>query len=62
MATDWQDYAQHMMKTLETNKNFKNTQKVYTYTPRPECRPLSKFEKRGNRLGHVIWDLIFINR
>lgn len=60
MATDWQHYAQHMMEALETNKNFKNTQSVHTYTPRPEFRPLSKFEKRGNRLGHGVWDLIFI--
>lgn len=59
MATDWQDYAQHMMEMLEMNKNFKNTQKVHTYTPRPKFRPLSKFEKRGQRLGHGVWDLIF---
>jgi tRNA (guanine-N7-)-methyltransferase len=62
MATDWQDYAQQMMEMLETNKNFKNTQSAHTYTPRPEFRPLSKFEKRGNRLGHGIWDLIFTHR
>jgi hypothetical protein len=45
------------MEMLETNKNFKNTQSAHIYTPRPEFRPLSKFEKRGNRLGHGIWDL-----
>ena len=61
MATDWQHYAQHMMEALEANKNFKNTQSAHTYTPRPEFRPLSKFEKRGNRLGHGVWDLIFTN-
>jgi tRNA G46 methylase TrmB len=49
MATDWQDYAQQMMEMLETNKNFKNTQSAHIYTPRPEFRPLSKFEKRGNK-------------
>ncbi len=61
MATDWQHYARHMMQALETNKNFKNTQNTHTYIPRPEFRPLSKFEKRGNQLGHEIWDLMFIN-
>lgn len=58
-ATDWQNYAMHMMATLEDNKNFKNTQPAYKYTQRPDFRPLSKFEKRGQRLGHGVWDLIF---
>jgi tRNA (guanine-N7-)-methyltransferase len=62
MATDWQHYAEHMMEALEANKNFKNTQRAHSYTPRPEFRPLSKFEKRGNRLGHGVWDLIFTHR
>ncbi|MBA5249674.1 MAG: tRNA (guanosine(46)-N7)-methyltransferase TrmB [Gammaproteobacteria bacterium] len=61
LATDWQNYAEQMMETLEKNKNFKNTQPVHIYTPRPDFRPLSKFEKRGHRLGHGVWDLIFIN-
>lgn len=61
LATDWQNYAEHMMETLEGNKNFKNTQPDHTYIPRPNFRPLSKFEKRGHRLGHGVWDLIFIN-
>ena len=59
MATDWQEYAQYMMEILEKNKNFKNTQTNHNYTPRPDFRPLSKFEKRGQRLGHGVWDLIF---
>ncbi len=58
-ATDWENYAQHMMVVLEENKNFKNTQSAHNYTPRPDFRPLSKFEKRGQRLGHGVWDLIF---
>jgi tRNA (guanine-N7-)-methyltransferase len=61
MATDWQDYAEHMMNMLEMNKNFKNTQNNPTYSPRPEYRPITKFERRGRRLGHGVWDLIFIN-
>ncbi|SMN00313.1 tRNA (guanine46-N7-)-methyltransferase [uncultured Candidatus Thioglobus sp.] len=62
MATDWQNYAEQMMKMLETNQHFKNTQNAHNYTPRPEFRPLSKFEKRGNKLGHNVWDLIFTNQ
>jgi tRNA (guanine-N7-)-methyltransferase len=58
-ATDWENYAQHMMETLMHNKNFKNTQLAHNYTLRPDFRPLSKFEKRGRRLGHGVWDLIF---
>lgn len=61
LATDWQNYAEQMMKILEENKNFKNTQPAHTYITRPDFRPLSKFEKRGHRLGHEVWDLMFIN-
>ena len=59
MATDWENYAEHMMEVLEKHKNFKNTQSVHIYSPRPERRPITKFEKRGERLGHGVWDLIF---
>ncbi|KAA0443644.1 MAG: tRNA (guanosine(46)-N7)-methyltransferase TrmB [Candidatus Thioglobus sp.] len=62
LATDWQDYAEQMLQMLEENKHFKNIQNAHTYSPRPDFRPLSKFEKRGQRLGHKIWDLIFINQ
>jgi tRNA (guanine-N7-)-methyltransferase len=58
-ATDWENYAQHMMATLMHNKNFKNSQLAHNYTPRPDFRPFSKFEKRGRRLGHGVWDLLF---
>ncbi|WXU00460.1 MAG: tRNA (guanine-N(7)-)-methyltransferase [Catillopecten margaritatus gill symbiont] len=61
LATDWAHYAEQMMEMLEENKHFKNTQPAHIYTPRPDFRPLSKFEKRGHRLGHGVWDLIFIN-
>jgi len=59
MATDWENYAEHMMEVLEKHKNFKNTQSAHIYSPRPERRPITKFEKRGERLGHGVWDLIF---
>ncbi len=60
MATDWQHYAQQMMSVLTQHPHFKNTQTAHKYSPRPEHRPITKFEKRGERLGHGVWDLIFI--
>jgi len=59
MATDWEDYAEHMMEVMSQAPDFKNTQKDNDYTPRPDYRPLTKFEARGHRLGHGVWDLIF---
>ena len=59
MATDWQDYAEHMLEVLMKNSNFENTSADNTYVPRPDDRPVTKFEKRGHRLGHGVWDLIF---
>ncbi|WP_428086505.1 tRNA (guanosine(46)-N7)-methyltransferase TrmB [Candidatus Thioglobus sp.] len=61
MATDWQNYAEHMLQTLEAHAHFKNTLGAHIYSPRPERRPITKFEKRGERLGHGVWDLIFTN-
>ncbi len=62
MATDWQHYAQHMMKVMSMAEGFENTVGVDQYTPRPDYRPLTKFEQRGQRLGHGVWDLIFRRR
>lgn len=59
MATDWEDYAIHMMETLENHPNFKNTMSAHNYSIRPQYRPITKFERRGERLGHGVWDLIF---
>lgn len=59
LATDWQDYAQHMLKVMENTTQWKNTAEKNQFTPRPSTRPLTKFEKRGQQLGHLIWDLIF---
>ena len=61
IATDWEDYAQYIMESLEGHPNFKNTSGAHIYSPRPEIRPITKFERRGFRLGHGVWDLIFIN-
>ncbi len=59
MATDWQNYAEEMLEILSNDSRISNTSQDNTYVPRPEFRPLTKFEKRGNNLGHGVWDLIF---
>ncbi len=59
MATDWENYAEHMLAELEEAPGFSNTSETNTYVPRPDWRPLTKFESRGHRLGHGVWDLIF---
>jgi len=57
LATDWADYARQMLEVLSANPGLANT--ANGYAPRPEYRPLTKFEQRGMRLGHGVWDLIF---
>ncbi len=59
MATDWQNYAEHMMEVMSVAPGFSNTQPAGEYSPRPDYRPITKFEKRGERLGHGVWDLLF---
>lgn len=59
MATDWEHYAQHMMSVMKEAEGFENTAGKEQYLPRPDYRPLTKFEQRGQRLGHGVWDLIF---
>ena len=62
-ATDWEDYALQMMAVLSAADTlFENSAGAGQYTPRPDYRPLTKFEQRGHRLGHGVWDLIFIRR
>lgn len=59
MATDWQHYAEQMLEDLSNNVDFINCGDESGYIPRPEYRPLTKFEQRGHKLGHGIWDLLF---
>ncbi|MSP53511.1 MAG: tRNA (guanosine(46)-N7)-methyltransferase TrmB [Gammaproteobacteria bacterium] len=59
MATDWQEYAEHMLATMESDPNFTNQAGVGHYSTKPEYRPTTKFEQRGERLGHGVWDLIY---
>jgi len=61
-ATDWEDYADHMLGTLKNSPDFGNTARQGDFVPRPDYRPLTKFEQRGLRLGHGVWDLIFERR
>jgi tRNA (guanine-N7-)-methyltransferase len=58
-ATDWQPYAEWMLGVLAAEPRLTNTSKTSDYCERPEHRPLTKFEQRGLRLGHGVWDLIF---
>jgi tRNA (guanine-N7-)-methyltransferase len=59
LATDWEDYAAHMLAVVSTCAGLRNTAGEGCYAPRPEYRPLTKFERRGRRLGHAVWDLVF---
>lgn len=62
MATDWEDYALHMMEVMSAAPDYENLSGAGNYTPRPDYRPLTKFEQRGQRLGHGVWDLIFVKK
>ncbi|AQR64204.1 tRNA (guanosine(46)-N7)-methyltransferase TrmB [Aquaspirillum sp. LM1] len=60
LATDWEDYAIQMLEVLSQEPSLENT--ADGYAPRPDYRPLTKFEQRGLRLGHGVWDLVFGKR
>lgn len=62
MATDWENYAEQMLEVLSANTNLANTSAQGDYIPRPSFRPLTKFEARGQRLGHGVWDLFFTKK
>ncbi|MBP8035374.1 MAG: tRNA (guanosine(46)-N7)-methyltransferase TrmB [Burkholderiaceae bacterium] len=59
-ATDWEHYALQMLEVLSAETSLANT--AENFAPRPDFRPLTKFENRGIRLGHGVWDLIFKKR
>jgi tRNA (guanine-N7-)-methyltransferase len=59
-ATDWQDYAEQMLAVLSAEPALQNT--AGAYAPRPDWRPLTKFENRGLKLGHGVWDLVLTRR
>ena len=57
VATDWQEYAEHVLQVLTLEKLLTNT--AENYAPRPAARPETKFERRGIKLGHGVWDIVF---
>ena len=59
-ATDWQPYAEQMLAVLSAEPLLANT--ADGYAPRPDYRPLTKFENRGLKLGHGVWDVVFARR
>jgi len=59
MATDWENYAEHMMEVMSAAPGYRNVAGEDQYSPQPEWRPVTKFQKRGERLGHGVWDLMF---
>jgi tRNA (guanine-N7-)-methyltransferase len=59
IATDWENYAEQMMDVLSAETTLVNSFSAGCFSPRPNDRPLTKFEKRGERLGHGVWDLLF---
>ena len=60
VATDWEEYATQILATLEAEPSLVNT--VSGFAPRPDYRPLTKFERRGLARGHGVWDLVFRRR
>jgi len=62
LATDWEPYAEHMMAIMTSAEGFENVSGDKQFSPRPNYRPVTKFEKRGERLGHGVWDLLFARR
>jgi tRNA (guanine-N7-)-methyltransferase len=61
LATDWQNYAEHMLEVVGACTRLENEFDA-GYAPRPDSRPLTRFESRGHRLGHEVWDLSFRKR
>ncbi len=59
LATDWEPYAESMLEVMEAAEGFKNMAGPGLYSPRPDYRPVTKFEQRGERLGHGVWDLLY---
>ncbi len=57
VATDWQEYAEWVLEVLSAEPQLKNT--ANDYAEKPDYRPLTKFENRGIKLGHGVWDLVF---
>ncbi|WP_136680684.1 tRNA (guanosine(46)-N7)-methyltransferase TrmB [Neptunomonas sp. XY-337] len=59
MATDWENYAEHMMEVMSAAPGYKNVAGEGAFSPQPQWRPVTKFQRRGEKLGHGVWDLMF---
>lgn len=59
IATDWQNYAEHCIEVMRVAPGFSNVAGAELYVPKPDYRPETKFERRGQRLGHGVWDMLF---
>lgn len=60
LATDWEEYAEQMLEVLSSFDELNNT--ANDFAPKPTYRPETKFESRGKRLGHGVWDLVFVKK
>ena len=61
-ATDWENYAEQMLAVLSAEELLTNTNSAQSFISRPDSRPLTKYENRGNRLGHGVWDVLFAKK
>lgn len=59
MATDWEPYAEHMAEVMDAAPDYENCSEAGPYSEKPDYRPVTKFERRGERLGHGVWDLLY---
>jgi tRNA (guanine-N7-)-methyltransferase len=59
IATDWQDYAQQILSVCNANASLDSLSADRTCVPRPQFRPQTRFEQRGERLGHSVWDFAY---
>jgi tRNA (guanine-N7-)-methyltransferase len=59
LATDWQEYAEQMLIVLNAAEGLRSLSPDRTFVPRPDFRPPTRFERRGERLGHGVWDLAY---
>jgi tRNA (guanine-N7-)-methyltransferase len=59
LATDWEAYAEHMWDVLDATPGLRNVAGARGAVPRPEWRPQTHFETRGQKLGHGVWDLLY---
>lgn len=63
VATDWENYAEHVMEVLVVNPDLQNqSEQANGFSPKPDYRPETKYERRGLNLGHGVWDLVFAKK